>query len=175
MRSGNGELRARIGGRGRASQKRILRQLGDQRTKADLPGTHWPLALPSIWACQVFCVNAVTGVLFRHNMFDVMDQLAILLVQPAVFATLTCPQTYEVPGRRIHVLLRIGVEMLPDFKLEDRDEIRCVDQRLVFGAFVVTERTLIGLLSERVDSFLNWLGDLQLDYSARGFRVETAA
>ena len=114
------------------------------------------------------------AVLFRHNVIDVMDQFAIFLLQPAVFATVTNPQTYEVSGRRIHLLLRIRVQMLLGFKLEDRNEIRCVDQRLVFGAFVVTKRTFIGLLSEPVDSFLNWRSDLQLDYSARGFSVETA-
>jgi hypothetical protein len=38
--------------------------------------------------------------------------------------------------------------MLPGFELEDRDEIRCVDQRLIFRAFAVTERSLVGPLGQ---------------------------
>ena len=37
------------------------------------------------------------------------------------------------------------------------------------------KRALVGKLGERIDSFLNWCGNLQIDYPACGLSVETAA
>src|SRR5664280_1688239 len=65
--------------------------------------------------------------------------------------------------------------MLPRLALEDRDEILCVDQGLIFQAFVIGKRAVVGPLSEHVDPFLDRCGNLQFDYPACGFSVETAA
>jgi hypothetical protein len=53
--------------------------------------------------------------------------------------------------------------MPPGFELEDRDEIRCVDQRFV------------GPLSERIDSLLNRSWDLQIDDTACRCNLKTPA
>ena len=49
-----------------------------------------------------------TAVLFGDDMFDVMLQLAELLTQAAVLATLVGTATDEGPLRLIHVLLNLG-------------------------------------------------------------------
>jgi hypothetical protein len=126
-------------------------------------------------ACQRQVVRIIrAAVLLRYDMFDMMDQLAILLVKPAVFATFGSPPPDEVPRHSIHLLLNLRVQLPPRFELEDRDEIRCVDQGFIFQAFVIRKGAFVSPLSERIDSFLNWCGDLQLDYPARGFHVKTA-
>ena len=72
------------------------------------------------------------AVLFRYDVLNMMDQFAMFLAQPAIFATLASPQTDEAPRWRIYLLLNVRLEILPGFEFEDRDEIRCVDQRLIF-------------------------------------------
>ena len=67
------------------------------------------------------------------------------------------------------------VQIPPGFELEDRDEIRRVDQRLIFRALAIAKRALVGALSERIDPFLNRQGNLQIHYPACGLRVEAAA
>ena len=84
-------------------------------------------------ACQRQIIRIIgAAMLLRHYMFDVMDQLAVFLVQAAIFAALASPPPDEVARRRIHLLLNVRVQMLPGFELEDRDEIGCVDQGLIF-------------------------------------------
>ena len=81
--------------------------------------------------------------------------------------TLASPPPDEVARRRIHLLLNVGIQMPPRFELEYRYEIRCVDQGLILQAFLVSKSALVGPLRERIDSFLNWWGNLQLDHSTR--------
>jgi len=99
-------------------------------------------------------------VLHRYDMFNVVDQFAIPLVEPAIFATLGSPLPDEVPRRRIHLLLNLRVQLLPRFELEE--------------AFVIRRGAVVSPLSERIDSFLNRCGNLQLDYPARGFNFRGA-
>ena len=127
-------------------------------------------------ACQREVIRVLgAAVLLRHDVLYMMDQFGMFLAQPAIFATLASPPPDEVPRRRIHLLLNLRVQIPLGFELEDRDEIRCVDQRLIFRAFAIAKRALVGAPSERIDSFLNWRGNLQIDYSACGLAVETAA
>ncbi len=111
--------------------------------------------------------------LLRHDMFNMMEQPAIPLVQPAVFAVFRSAPPGETPRRQIHWLSNVRFQMLTGFELEDRDEIRSVNQGLIFQPFVTRKRAVIGPLSERIDSFLDRCGKLQLDYPACGFLVET--
>jgi hypothetical protein len=127
-------------------------------------------------ACQREVIRVLgAAVLLRHDVLYMMDQFGMFLAQPAIFATLASPPPDEVPRRRIHLLLNLRVQIPLGFELEDRDEIRCVDQRLIFRALAIAKGALVGALSEGIDSFLNRRGDPQIDYSACGLRVETAA
>jgi hypothetical protein len=83
--------------------------------------------------CQCKIVQIIgAAVLLRHDMFEVMDKPGVLLVQPAIFATLAGPPPDEIARRRIHSLLNVRVQTLPRFELEDRDKICCVEQGLIF-------------------------------------------
>ena len=127
-------------------------------------------------ACQRQIIRVIgPTMLLRHDVFNMMVQLAIFLVQPAIFATFGSPPPDQIPRRRIHLLLDLRVQMLPRLELEDRDKIRCVNQGLIFQAFVIGKRAVVGQLSEHIDPFLDRCGNLQLDYPACGFSVETAA
>jgi hypothetical protein len=54
-------------------------------------------------ACQRQIIRVIgAAMLLRHDVFNMMDQLAILLVQPAIFETFGSPPPDEVPRRRIH-------------------------------------------------------------------------
>ena len=78
-------------------------------------------------ACQRRIIRIIgAAVLLRHDMFDMMDELAVFLVQPAIGANARQPAAG--PGRASShpLLLNVRVQMLPGFELEDRDEIRCV-------------------------------------------------
>ncbi len=97
--------------------------------------------------------------LFRDDVLDVVDKFAMLL-----FAS-----------RGIQLLARVRPQVLPGFQLENRDDVRCVDQRFIFVAFVFTQRPVIGTLGETANSFLNNRRELQFDHPARGLRVQTAA
>jgi len=58
------------------------------------------------------------------------------------------------------------------FKLEDRDEICCVNQRFVFRAFRGVEITLVCLLTKRLDSCLYWSINTEVDQATRRLRIE---
>lgn len=73
-----------------------------------------------------------SAMLLCDNVFDVMDQLTVPLVQLAILATVTRACTDKSPRSGIH-LLRESVQLTPGLELEDRDEIRRVDQRFIFG------------------------------------------
>ena len=60
---------------------------------------------------EILCIIGA-AVLFGHNVLDVMDQLAMVLMQPAILATLASPQPYEVSDGGIHLLLSDGVQLL---------------------------------------------------------------
>jgi hypothetical protein len=127
-------------------------------------------------ACQREIAGIVgAAVLLRRDVLDMVLQAAMFLVQPAVLTPLPGPLPDEVPHRRIHLLLNLRGQVQPGFELEDRDEIRRVDQRFVFGAFTIAQRALVGPLSERIDSLLNRLRDLQIDDPACRCNVETPA
>ena len=113
--------------------------------------------------------------LLRDDVFDMVDQFVIILVQTAIFAAFASPPANQIPRRRIHWLLNLRRQLLPRLELEDRDEIRCVDQSLVFQAFLIRQRAVVGPFRESIDSFLDLCGNAQLDYPACGFHVEAAA
>ena len=69
--------------------------------------------------------------LFRHDMFNVMDELDVLLMQPAIFATLAGPPPHEVARICIHVLVNVCIQLQPCFELKNRDEVCRVDQGLI--------------------------------------------
>jgi hypothetical protein len=55
-------------------------------------------------ACQREIIRLIgAAVLPRHDVFNMMDQVAVFLVQPAVLATLASPLPNKVPRRRIHL------------------------------------------------------------------------
>src|SRR5215469_5063921 len=58
------------------------------------------------------------------------------------------------------------------FKLEDRDEICCVNQRFVFRAFGGVEITLVCLLTKHLDSCLYWSINTEVDEATRRLRIE---
>jgi len=123
---------------------------------------------------QIFRI-AGSAVLLRDDVLDMVPQLALLLTQPAVFATLVCATADKVPRCRVHLLLNNGVEMLTSLELQDRDEVRRVDERLVFRALTVRQATLISALGEFVDALLHGRVNLEIDHAARGLGIETAA
>src|SRR6516164_7163431 len=84
-----------------------------------------------------------SAVLLRDDVLDMVRQLAVLLAQLAVFATIVRATADKVPGCRVHLLLNAGVEMLTSLELQDRDEVRRVDQRLVLRALAVRQAALI--------------------------------
>jgi len=140
-------------------------------------------------SCQVWTfvnITAVAGqrqivriigaaVLFRHDVLYMMDQLAVFLVRPAIFATPASPHPNEVSRGCIHLLSNCRVQIQAGFELEDRNEIRRIDQRLIFGAIALVKRSLVGPFSEIIDSLLNLWGHLEPGYPPCGFGVETAA
>ena len=75
------------------------------------------------------------GVLPRDDVLDVMRQLAMHLAQAAVFASLFGPAADQVPRGPTHLLLDCRVKLLPSLELEDRNEVRRIDQRFIFRAF----------------------------------------
>ena len=50
-------------------------------------------------------------VLLSHDVFNMVREAALLLVQTAIFATPASPQPDEVPRRRIHLLLNLRFQM----------------------------------------------------------------
>src|ERR1700733_4224307 len=65
--------------------------------------------------------------------------------------------------------------MTLSLELEDRNEIRGVDQRFVFAKFLRTETAVVGPLTKRINPFLNWRIDAKVDETPRGLRVEASA
>src|ERR1700733_5917306 len=65
--------------------------------------------------------------------------------------------------------------MALSLELEDRNEIRGVDQRFVFAKFLRTETAFVGALTKRINPFLNWRIDAKVDETPRGLRVEASA
>jgi hypothetical protein len=56
--------------------------------------------------CEIIWIIGA-AVLSRDDVLNMMDQSAMFLLQPAVFATLASPPPNEVPRRRIHLPLNI--------------------------------------------------------------------
>lgn len=65
--------------------------------------------------------------------------------------------------------------MIACFELENGDEIRCIDQGLVFSPFVACEQTLVRADCEGINSLLHGGIKAQFDYSSCRFRVKAAA
>ena len=65
--------------------------------------------------------------------------------------------------------------MKTGLELEDRNEIRGVDQRLVFGPLRIVDRALVGPFCKGVDSFLDRQRYLEIPYATCGLCVQTAA
>ncbi|SPE43062.1 hypothetical protein SBA3_790014 [Candidatus Sulfopaludibacter sp. SbA3] len=77
-------------------------------------------------------------------MFNMVDQFAVRLAQP------------EVPRRRIHLLLNLRVQLPARFKLKVRNEICRVDQGLIFQAFLIRQRAVVGPFSSASASIRSW-------------------
>jgi hypothetical protein len=56
--------------------------------------------------CEIIWIIGA-AVLSRDDVLNMMDQSAMFLLQPAVFATLASPPPNEVPRRRIHLPLNV--------------------------------------------------------------------
>ena len=56
--------------------------------------------------CEIIRIIGA-AVLSRDDVLNMMDQSAMFLLQPAVFATLASPPPNEVPRRRIHLPLNV--------------------------------------------------------------------
>src|SRR5262249_53294290 len=135
-------------------------------------------ALPQIAAMareRQVIVFIGAAMLLCNDVLDVMPQFAVDLAQAAIFAPLAGTAADEIPSGCIHLLLDRRVKPLASLELEDGNEVRCIDQRLVFGAFAIAECPLISPLSERVDPFLHWRVNLQIDDTTRRLHVETPA
>jgi hypothetical protein len=115
------------------------------------------------------------GVLLRDDVLDVMFQFAVNLTQAAVFASLPCPAADEIPRGLIHPLLESRVKLLPGLQLEDRNEVRCIDQRFILGAFGIAQSAFVSPFRKRVDPFLHGRFDPQFHDPARRLRIETPA
>ena len=99
----------------------------------------------------------------------------MFLVQPAVLTALARPPPNQVACSRIHLLLDRRFQMEAGFELQDRNEIRHVDEGLVFGSFALAQDSLVCAFCERVDTLLNGLGNLKIGHAACGLGIETSA
>jgi hypothetical protein len=79
------------------------------------------------------------AVLLGYDVFHMMDEFAVFLVQPAIFATLASPEPNEFPSDCVHLLLNRRFQKHSGFQLEYRNEIRRVNQCLIFSAFAIVE------------------------------------
>ena len=75
--------------------------------------------------------------LLRHDVLNMMPQVAMFLAQMAILATVASPPADQFPDRRVHVLLNLRGQVELSFELEYRYEIRRVNQRFIFRAIVI--------------------------------------
>src|SRR5262245_49499317 len=117
----------------RMKQARELMRLGVDSSQV------WTFMKVAAVACerQIFHVIG-SAVLFGDDVLDVMRQFAVLLSQMAVFAAFVSTTMHELACCRIHLLLNHRIQAPPRLKFKDRDEIRGVDQRLIFGPLAVS-------------------------------------
>ena len=65
--------------------------------------------------------------------------------------------------------------MAPDFEFEDRDKVRSVNQRFVFGPFLSIEAAFVCPLTKHFDPCLHGCVDTKGNEPSSRFRVETKA
>jgi len=66
-----------------------------------------------------------------------MFQVAVLLAQLAIFAASVGATPYEVACCSVHLLWNVGIKLLKGLEFENRDEVRRVDQSLIFRPLAV--------------------------------------
>ena len=113
--------------------------------------------------------------LLSNDVLDMMSQRAMLLAQTTVLASLVSPPAHEVPRGPIHLLLNFRFQVQTRLDVKDGDEIRCIDQRLVFRAFAIAKGAVVPLLRKRVDALLHWGVNLQIDDPTCGLHIQAAA
>ena len=148
----------------------------------DLPGVTidsgqvWTLVKIAAVACESEIIHVIgSTVLLRDDVLDMMRQFAVFLAQPAIFSTLVSAMPDQVPCARFHLLLKRGVELLPGFELENRDEVRCVDERLIFRKLAFAQGALVRPFCEFLHTLLHGRANLQTDNATRGLRIEASA
>jgi hypothetical protein len=115
------------------------------------------------------------AVLAGKNVLDVMDQLAVPLPKETILAAITSAVPDQVASMVVQGLGAASAQLPPRFALQDRNEVRGIDDGFVFGALVVGQETFVRALGECADAFLNLRGNLKLGDAARGFGVQAAA
>jgi hypothetical protein len=148
----------------------------------DLPGVTidsgqvWTLVKVAAVTCESEIIHVIgSTVLLRDDVLDMMPQFAVFLAQLAVFATLVSATPYQVPCARFHLLLKRGVELMTGFELENRDEVRCVDQRLIFRKLAFAQDAVVSPFREFVYTLLHERANLQTDNATRRLRIEASA
>ena len=71
--------------------------------------------------------------------------------------------------------MRNLIQKPPGLKLENRDEVRRIDQRLVFTTLFRRETAFVGPFSEGIDTFLHRWINAKIDETTGGLRVEAPA
>jgi hypothetical protein len=82
-------------------------------------------------------------VLPGDDVLNMVDQVAVLLAESPIFAT-------SARSSPDHVVIDCKTQVQARLEFENRDEIRRVDQRLVFGALRVADIALLGPLPEQI-------------------------
>ena len=88
----------------------------------------------------------------------------MLLWQTAALALFASPAAHK-SRRLVHLLMNFRFQVQAGLELQDGDEIRCVNQRLVFRTLALAQGALVGPFGERVYTLLNWRIDLQIEYA----------
>ena len=115
------------------------------------------------------------SVLLCGDVLHMMPQFAMFLGWPAILALGAGPAAHQLSRFLVHVLLNFRIQMKTSLELQDGDEIRCVNQRLIFGALALAERAFVGPRGKGVNPFLHLRINVEINNPAGGLCIEASA
>ena len=109
--------------------------------------------------------------LLRDDVLNVVRETGLLLAKEAVFAAVTGSRADGTAQSLSPSALAVGMQIPSCLELENRDEVVGIDVRLILCPFGFGEKTLVGLLGEHINSFLNSGVNSEVDELSRRLRI----